>query len=544
MGLSIKTSIAYTLALLSLTGSGPIDFIDSTNIDITALPVREYNEQVEGDNAVILADTPQELDYYIPDTGWREREMEAAEEVCTLSLATASESVADQAERFLSGQENTLNLSAGEFIVVELNGAHWVSETELTLAGDGSVEIWITDSTGTNRYQSNKLTRSDRVIYEERTLCTYLKMQCPENVDSVQIKGLMVSGIPTLYQQILRELPEDTVVLDKRDEKNPVSVYRIPVKESIYQLADALLVGTTGLTEHEKIMVFMDFISEFYIGVDAHPSSELSCNSYISACGGYSNLLTALACTQDIPARLLTLGNYPINNGHAVCEIYYDGAWHLYDPTYGAYYTDTPEDRSTPNVLSFEELSAGKANSTEITCVVITPERLTSQAAYSFLGPAIYEKANPKGILDGTTPLYYPLTISYDDGGAKIDSTQFDASHQGISVLGVAYICYMHNWKITNLNVGQTYQFIVSASSVMGEAGGDFLAAASAENATIIQNEQHLFSNDDPESMRWVIEFIAESDTVQITLSHDYQGPDYHYIRPESFQIVSGVAEE
>ena len=544
MGVSIKTSLACTMALLSLTGSGPMDLIDSTNIDITAIPVREYDERVEGNNAIILADTPQELSYYIPDTGWREREMEVNEEVCTLSLATASESVADQAEQFLSGQKSTLNLSAGEFIVVELDGAHWISETEATLLGDGLVEIGITDATGTSRYQTNELTSSGRVIYEERTLCTYLKIQCPENVEFVQIKEFLVSGIPTLYQQIQRELPEDTVVLDERDEKNPVSVYRIPLRESVYRLADALLAGTAGLTEHEKIMIFMDFISEFYIGVDAHPNSELSCQSYISACGGYSNLLTALAGTQGIPARLLTLGNYPINNGHAVCEIYYDGAWHLYDPTYGAYYTDTPEDRSTPNVLSFEELSAGKANSTEITCVVITPERLTSQAAYSFLGPAIYEKANPKGILDGTTPLYYPLAISYDEGGAKIDSTQFDASHQGISVLGVAYICYMHNWKITNLNVGQTYQFIVSASSVMGEAGGDFLAAASAENATVIQNEQHLFSNDDPESMRWVIEFIAESDTVQITLSHDYQGPDYHYIRPESFQIVSGVAEE
>ena len=97
-----------------------MDLIDSTNIDITAIPVREYDERVEGNNAIILADTPQELSYYIPDTGWREREMEVNEEVCTLSLATASESVADQAEWFLSGQKSTLNLSAGEFIVVEL----------------------------------------------------------------------------------------------------------------------------------------------------------------------------------------------------------------------------------------------------------------------------------------------------------------------------------------------------------------------------------------------------------------------------------------
>ncbi len=58
MGVSIKTSLACTMALLSLTGSGPMDLIDSTNIDITAIPVREYDERVEGNNAIILADTP------------------------------------------------------------------------------------------------------------------------------------------------------------------------------------------------------------------------------------------------------------------------------------------------------------------------------------------------------------------------------------------------------------------------------------------------------------------------------------------------------
>ena len=535
MELSIKVSLAYMLALLSLTGSVPMDIIDST--DITAIPVREYDERVEGNNAVILADTQQELNYYIPDTGWREREMEADEEVCTLSLATASESVADQAERFLLGQENTLNLSAGEFIVVELNGAHWISETEVTLADGGPVEIWITSGTGTNNYQSHELTQSDRILYEERTLCAYLKIQCPEDGEAVQIQDIQVSGIPTLYQQILRNLPENTPVLGERDEKNPVSVYRIPVKESFYQLADALLEGATDLTEHEKLMVFMDFISEFYIGVDADSRDELSCQSYISACGGYSNLLAVLACTQDIPARLLTLGNYPPNDGHAVCEFYYDDAWHFYDPTYGSYYTRTPVDSESPDVLSFEELCAGMGDSPDITCVVTAPHRLISKVAFGFLGPAIYEKANPKGVLDGTTPMHYPLTISYTEGGTTIDSTQFDTTRQGISVLGAAYICYMQDWTINGLTPGTKYEFVLSARYVGGEVLGDFVASATAKNAVITQNAQHTFNGDKPETMEWVIEFVAESDTVQILLSHDYVGPDYHYINPNSFEI-------
>lgn len=539
MGLSIKTSLACTMALLSLTGSGPKALIDSTDIDITALPVREYNEQVEGDNAVILADTPQELNYYIPDTGWREREMEAAKEVCALSLVTASESVANQAEKFFLDETDMLVLSGGEFVIVELNGPHWISQVELELGSGDTVEVSITDGKGTMEYAVNQLTESGEITYEDRTLCTYLKVQCPEDADAVQLNNVEASGTPSLYEQILRQLPEDPIVLDDEDEKNPVHVYRRPIRESHFELAEALLNGIQDLTDHEKVMVFMDFISEFYVGQDIHPGSELSCRSYISACGGYSNLLAVLACTQEIPARLLTLGNYPVNNGHAVCEIYYDGAWHLYDPTYGAYYTNTPADGATPNVLSFEELSAGIGNSSEVTCVAITPERLTLGAGYSFLGPAIYQEANPKGVIDGQIPLYYPLTISYAAGGTEIDSTQFGASYQGIDMLGTNSICYMQNWKITNLKVGQTYQFIVSASSVLGEIGGDFIATAISENAIVTENRQHIFNNDSPESMKWLIEFIAESDTAQITLSHDYRGPEYHYITTESYQIVS-----
>lgn len=102
-----------------------IIFNNTADVDISAIPVREYNEQVEGSNAIILADTPQELNYYVPDTGWQEQEMEAAEEVCSMSVVTASEELEEQATQFIVGQVNSLNLSSGEFMVMELNGAHW-----------------------------------------------------------------------------------------------------------------------------------------------------------------------------------------------------------------------------------------------------------------------------------------------------------------------------------------------------------------------------------------------------------------------------------
>ena len=196
MLLSSKITTLSLAVALAVTGCATMKI---PLIDVSAIPKREYDERVEGNNAVILEDTPQEFNYYIPDTGWREREMEASEEVCTLSLATASESVAEEAEQFLLDQENTLNLSAGEFIVVELNGAHWLSETEVTLANDGTVEIWIANGTGEDDYECFELAHSDRILHEERTLCAFLKIQCPEDGEAVQIQNIRVSGIPTLY---------------------------------------------------------------------------------------------------------------------------------------------------------------------------------------------------------------------------------------------------------------------------------------------------------------------------------------------------------
>ena len=95
----------------------------------------------------------------------------------------------------------------------------------------------------------------------------------------------------------------------------------------------------------------------------------------------------------------------------------------------------------------------------------------------------------------------------------------------------------MQDWTIDGLTPGQQYQFILTADFVGGEIGGDFIASAAASGGRITQNAQHTFNNNDPESMEWVIDFTAEASTVQIKLSHHYQGPDYHYITTESFAI-------
>lgn len=495
-------------------------------------------ELVEGENQVLFVQDEQR-EQYIPQTGWRQAERSAPEETCALTVVSVG-GEADQAaaEAFFSGQSQELILQPGQSVLVELNGAHWLSEIQVAAEDEVRLSARCSNNGGLNTYWSAELDQAGGYTLESPVLCTYLQLRCPEDGQTVRLKQLVVRGVPSLYEQVLREIPEDSVVMESTDENNPVSVYRIPLLSSFYELADRLLDGQDELTEHQKIMVFMDYISDFRVGSDSrHPSSELGLHVYIAACGGYSNVLAALAATQGIPARLLTLGNYPENTGHAVCEVYYEDGWHLYDPTYGAYYTTTPENTETPAVLGYEELSAGAGDDSAVTCVVTSLARLRSGMDYGFLGPAIYEKADPKGILGSGEPMHYPLSLDWQPGGATVDESQFDTSRQGIQFLGATSICYMQDWTLRGLTPGQAYQFTVTASYVLGEAGGDFVAGVEAENASVTQNEEHIFNNDDPASMEWVIEFTAQSDAVELDLTHDYRGPEYHYILPIQFEL-------
>ena len=416
-------------------------------------------ELVEGENQVLFVQDEQR-EQYIPQTGWRQAERSAPEETCALTVVSVG-GEADQAaaEAFFSGQSRELILQPGQSVLVELNGAHWLTSINAAILEETELEFMIVDASSQKQYYSATISQSARYVLEDQMHCNYIQVRCPEESAPVCISTWQISGIPTLYEQVLRDEGEDAVVLDGKNEKNPLTIYRIPLRSSIYSLAERLLAGQDDLTEHQKLMVFMDYISDFYVGIDTrHPGNELNFRTYIAACGGYSNVLVALAATQGIPARLLTLANYPEGNGHAVCEIYYEDGWHLYDPTYGAYYTTTPENTETPAVLGYEELSAGAGDDSAVTCVVTSLARLRTETDYDFLGPAIYEKADPKGVLGSGEPMHYPLSLDWQPGGAIVDESQFDTSRQGIQFLGATSICYMQDWTLRGLTPGQAYR--------------------------------------------------------------------------------------
>jgi|GEM_PF-2014979 len=531
-----KIVLSSLLALLLTAGpcAGMTAFAEGT-AEKTDLRL----ELIEGCNQVVFTDKAEQKAFYIPQTSWRETELSAAPEYCTFRVVSVSDGLQEMdVKSFLWGWQWQLTIPPGESFLLELDAAHWLTEVKVEKSDGSRLELRITDIKAKKKfYTATRLPDSGSFELNTPKLCSYVMVKCPDNArEPVTLWSFKLWGIPTLYEQGLRENLFDPMYMRPADPASPLSVYRTPIRRSIFRLAERLLQGTEDLTEHQKMMVFLDYISDWYVGTDKG-SNYLNMHSYIGACGVYSNVLAALATASGIEARLLTLGNYPENNGHAVCEVFYDDAWHLYDPTYGSFFTTTPEDPVTPQVLSFRELAAGLGNREDVTCVVTSPHRLTSDAAYSFLGPRIYEEANPAGPIGPANRLLYPLSLDLSEG--RVDKSGFGSARQGIQYIGAASSNCSQTWTLTGLTAGEQYDFVITAELlgsgrpksihtqyVMADSGG-----------RLCQSGQHIFYRNDPETFEWHIRFVADADVAHVLLTHDYRGPDQLYVRFSSFEL-------
>jgi len=528
---AVLVSAALFLSLTAFSPAGSRTFQETTVQDSRL-------ELIEGSNQVVFADTEEQKAAYVPQTGWRQAERSAPAERCRLSLVSVGGALREEdAAAFLAGERDSLSLAPGDSFLAELDGAHWLDEASLVLEGGAALELKITDVNQQKKLYFARLTASETIGFDPLQLCAYVQVKCPEGEElPAELRGLWLSGIPTLYEQILREDPEDPAVLDGTDPDNPLHVYRTPLRRSVCRLAERLLEGTEDLTAHQKMLVFIDFISDWYVGTDSG-SHYLSLESYIEACGGYSNVLAALAASQGYPARVINLHNYPENYGHTVCEVFYDGAWHLYDPTYGAYYADKQaDDPIMPSVLSFRALSGGLGNRGEVVCIVLNPQRLSSDAAYGFLGPRIYEEADPKGPIGPEYPMTYPLQLSLSEG--IVERADFGIDYQGAHYLGAANTNVSQRWTLTGLTAGRSYEFTAVAGWLGGEVPGPFTAwYVLYENGRIRQIETHVFDANDPASLTWTIRFEAKGDSEQLLLKHPCRGPEFRYVSFSSFEL-------
>lgn len=337
-------------------------------------------------------------------------------------------------------------------------------------------------------------------------------------------------------------------VYSAKDPLNPLHPFRHPITQDIVDTARKILPNTAELTDHEKIIRVMDFLNDFKVGTAPDASLTALLKHRIALCGDFSNLTLALLTVHGVWGRMITLANFPENAGHAVIECWVNDRWQLYDPTYAAYYTSSPEDACNPSVLSFDELRLGHGSFPSVQCVVGNPERLAEGQAMAraLLGPEIYEKACPAGPIGLENPMIYPLRLDVHDP-QPLWREQFGTRFQGADYLGASAICNLQQWTLTSLQPGCSYRFEITPDHSGGEphqganvftAEALVLGGGRITSGTIIHWPM---GGQNPAA--WMIEFTAYHHTVSLLLTHAYRGPNLWYVAIKSFRLVSVTGE-
>lgn len=78
-------------------------------------------------------------------------------------------------------------------------------------------------------------------------------------------------------------------------------------------------------------------------------------------CYGMARAFEALCRRMGLPARINAVYNFEYMQAHNMAEVFYDGSWHLFDPTYGVFFYDREAHDGSGRVPSARELFAGTA---------------------------------------------------------------------------------------------------------------------------------------------------------------------------------------
>jgi len=327
------------------------------------------------------------------------------------------------------------------------------------------------------------------------------------------------------------------VFLRADDDRNPLRHFRIPIPMSIHNLAHNVTKDISS--EHEKILRLMEQFKKFRSDHFDSVSLDDMLKKRVGACADFTNLLLAFAASLGLRGRTVNLHNYPPDAGHTVAEIFADGAWRLYDPTYGAYYIN--KDMSEKGALSYAEIKSGYERSASVEVIAAIPRLGLDKNT----GNNIFLNAQPQGLIGVDKPFLFPLRLSHDKSPAQ--QHDFDLKYQGAQHLGAAYINTNQKWTLENLTSGLEYVFLLTPSGLHDEESlaenvfASFALDVVLEGTTNDRHFTHTFDrgpSDTAIPKELAIRFTAAQPQVKITLSHPYRGPKNRYLSMEQYALT------
>ncbi|MEZ5595323.1 MAG: hypothetical protein R3E84_02860 [Pseudomonadales bacterium] len=127
----------------------------------------------------------------------------------------------------------------------------------------------------------------------------------------------------------------------------------------------------------------------------------------------------------------------------------------------------------------------------------------------------------------------FPLELDLCKSSA-LTKGNFDARYQGASYLGAASTNQQQAWRITCLQPGQAYHFILEPGFLGGDLEVDdrrkFDITARIENDGRSEELARELDFSSGNSQKLTIPFVARKKHIAITLTHPYRGPKYRYL--------------
>lgn len=258
----------------------------------------------------------------------------------------------------------------------------------------------------------------------------------------------------------------------------------------------------------------------------------------IGACGNNSVLMIAMANELGIEGRIINLWNIPsIGGGHSVVEFFYDGKWHLFDPTNGAYYTNNGV--ITGDIASFEDI---RKNPDIVANHKYLPvgQRLLSNLNKEFINtgftqgpyssPLTYSKANPSGVASPDNPMFFPIVLDFKKqksfhygsiDGDSSDMQKIGSYPAGLSYLGAArFGNNNHQYMLSNATVGKNYIIEIR----WNDFNNNNLAFFADSSGGIIKEGRTWPGNNKWQKLYkiWKVKVTATKPNVILKLKHNY----------------------
>ena len=321
--------------------------------------------------------------------------------------------------------------------------------------------------------------------------------------------------------------------LDASDTRNPLHFVQMPITKPVKIFSDTLTESADS--QHQAVLQLIEHINTMSTGVNTGVTPEEIIREGTGECGSFSTLLLALAAAQGIQGHYINLYNWPSGNGHTVVELLVDGAWGLYDPTYGGYHFALGEEQGVP--LSYREISERYHKNQDVGFFSTAPE-VRNRSIADFVGKEIFLNASPQGPLIPEHQLEFPLSLDLTSHPRQVvgDPAPDGGIVQGIEFVGIAAgQNRVHRWTISGLKPGERYVLRLGISGVMGHG------SESTPMRLDVSTDGHETSRSLPVGApKQVISFpfTAQSPEEVVQIRHDYSGELDKYVSFGDFSIA------